>query len=82
MEEIQQITSEVSAVLFCGDSITEQKVNGRSICSELVGILTDCMQFEFSRWNNLLGWKYAKLGILPEHRRLKKRIDDYKQFLI
>lgn len=43
IHELQHITGQVSAILFCGSNITDARINGNDICDELAAVLGDCM---------------------------------------
>ena len=77
MDEFQHITGELVGRSFFGNSLLGQ-INGKPMTTELAELIGECMDVTISPFNILVGSKAVKLGILPHHKRLMKRIKRFR----
>jgi cytochrome P450 family 4 subfamily V len=77
----ESITAELVGKIFFGDSISEAgMINGTTVMLELASLILELGYETYKAWNVLLGSWFIKAGILPRHKRLMNRIQNFTEF--
>jgi len=78
MNEMQKITGEIVARIFFGNSLTSNLENDKPITTELGEIISESFMTTFGFWNVVVGQKFVRRGILPQHKRLMTRLKKFQ----
>lgn len=79
MDVFQRITGEIVGKIFFGAQLNQHKLNGEPLTVALASLIADVGTLTLSPERMILGDWFVKKGILPKHRKLKKRIEDYRK---
>ena len=82
MDVFQRITGETVGKIFFGAQLNHHQVHGQPLTITLASLIADVGTLTLSPERMILGDWILKKGILPKHRKLNKRIEEYRKICV
>ena len=82
INEIQVITGEIVGKTFFGESFSDHRFNGVELTRALSDLLAQITQATLDGSVALVGGQAARMGVLPNHKKLMRNIKEFKAYIL